>query len=128
MSKRKNRTTNSFKQDVFEINPNIEVMGEFNGVNNKVKCKCLVDGHIWEVRASHLLYDNSGCPQCFNNSKSEKLSLTHEEFITRLKQVNKDITVLGKYTGMLNKIKVKCNIDNYEWYANPNNILNNNTG
>lgn len=48
---------------------------------------------------------------------------THEEFLEELLNVNPDIEVLGHYKKAHEKILVRCKIHNYEYYAEPNNLL-----
>ena len=49
---------------------------------------------------------------------------THEEYVAELAIKNSTIEVVGKYSGANTKILHRCNIDGYEWYATPHNILN----
>lgn len=49
---------------------------------------------------------------------------THEEYVTEVNEVNPNIEVVGAYSGANTKILHRCNIDSYEWYATPHNILN----
>ena len=66
----RNKTTEEFKQEMKEINDNIEILGEYKGAMTKIKCKCKIDGHEWEVTPRDLL-KGIGCPKC-NESKGEK--------------------------------------------------------
>lgn len=51
-------------------------------------------------------------------------TLTHEEFVKRVKQNNKhDITILGTYINLRTKILVRCNIHNIECYICPSTLL-----
>ena len=52
-------------------NSDIEVLGQYKNNYTKIKCRCKIDGHIWEVRPSDLLIKDIGCPKC-NSSKGEK--------------------------------------------------------
>jgi hypothetical protein len=49
--------------------------------------------------------------------------LTNNEFIIRLKNINKNIDLLAPYVGIYTKILCKCNTCHHEWYATPNNLL-----
>lgn len=64
------RTSEEFKSEMHIINPNIEIVTDFKGVEKKVKCKCKIDGCIWYARPHDLLL-GTGCPQCYE-SKGEK--------------------------------------------------------
>lgn len=50
--------------------------------------------------------------------------VTHEMYVERLSKVNPNIEVVEEYKGYDTKIKHKCKIDGFEWYARPGNILN----
>lgn len=42
-------------------------------------------------------------------------SITHEEYKNRLAKINPNVTLLGRYTKMNERITVCCNICNHEW-------------
>ena len=96
----------------------IEILGTYINNSTKIKCRCRIDGYIWQVTPNALLSHNYGCPKCGGTKK-----LTHEEFITRLQQINPDIEVLGTYVNSSTKILCKCKIDGYEWEATPSSLL-----
>ncbi|WP_291631387.1 hypothetical protein [Clostridium sp.] len=122
------KTTEEFIQEMKEINNDIEILGEY--VNNKIpiKCKCKIDGYEWMAKPNNLLSSNSGCPKCYDNRRGNTLKLTHKEFISRIKEINDDIEILGKYKNSKTKIKVRCKKDGYTWEVTPNSLLNNKTG
>lgn len=64
------KTTKQFIDELFNINPYIKVLGEYQGNKNGIKCKCLIDGHIWYPSPNSLL-EGKGCPTC-KSSKGEK--------------------------------------------------------
>ena len=115
-----NKTTEEFKQEMKEINDNIEILGEYKGSKIKIKCKCKIDGYIWETTPNNLL-KGYGCPKCSGNIKNK----TTEYFINELKEINNNIEVLGEYKGSNKKIRVRCKIDGYEWETTPSVLLNN---
>ena len=114
----RNKTTEDFKQELKEINSDIEILGEYVNNKTKIKCKCKIDGYEWEATPNNLL-NNQGCPKCAGNVKNK----TTEYFINELKEVNDNIEVLGEYKDALTKIKVRCKIDGHEWEAVPNSLL-----
>ena len=113
----KYKTTEDFKQELKEINNNIEVLGEYINNRTKIKVKCKKDGYEWKVKPNDLL-NGHGCPKCSGNA-----SKTTEEFKQELKEINNNIEVLGEYIGNKTKVKCKCKIDGYEWEAVPNSLL-----
>lgn len=64
-------TTDDFKKKMKQINDNIEIIGEYTGSHNLIKCKCKLDGQIWESYACNLLNQSASCPFC-NQSLGEK--------------------------------------------------------
>lgn len=91
---------------------NIEILGEYQGSNIPIHCKCKLDGYEWFPKPNKLL-QNRGCPKCAGNIKS-----THEEFLNKFYKRNKNaenIEILGKYVNNYTKIKCKCKLDGYEW-------------
>lgn len=55
--------------------------------------------------------------------KNCKITIT-EEFIQRLKVINPQITIIGKYRGNSINIACKCKICGCEWEAKPYHLLN----
>ena len=100
----------------------IEILGTYIKTRTKVKCKCKIDGHEWETTPFSLLQGH-GCPKCGTKMNAQKQSITHEEFMKRLHQVNSNIQVLGTYKNNRTKIKCKCALCEYEWTSRPNDLL-----
>ena len=48
--------------------------------------------------------------------------ISHEEFVNDVKCINPNITIIGTYTGILNRIKCKCNTCGYIWEPIANNV------
>ena len=117
------KTTEQFIKELEEINPNIEVLGEYINANTKILCKCKIDNHIWETIPINLIHNNSGCPICGGNTRK-----TTEQFIKELEEINPNIEVLGEYINAQTKIKCRCRIDGYEWETKPNSLLSMNSG
>lgn len=113
------KTNDEFITQLKKINENIHPLENYINSKTKIRCKCLIDGYEWDARPDQLLQGH-GCPKC-----SGKIKKDHDEFVKELKKINPNITILGEYKNTHTKIKCKCNIDNYEWEAKPNSLLNN---
>lgn len=72
ISKAKNhtKTQEQFENDLYKQNPNIRIIGKYQGSHKLNKCKCLLDGYEWESYGANLLNGSAGCPLC-NNSIGE---------------------------------------------------------
>jgi hypothetical protein len=63
------RTNDQFKQELFEINPNIEPLSPYRGVSERVRCRCKVCEYEWNAGVSNLLSQKQGCPMCNRKHK-----------------------------------------------------------
>lgn len=68
----KRKSQEAFIKDVYNVNPNIEVIGEYKGAHKLVKCHCKIHDYEWESYASNLLNKSAGCPKC-NMSLGENM-------------------------------------------------------
>lgn len=113
---KKYKTKEDFVNELKTINNNIEIISDFKNISTKVLCKCLIDNNEWYALPYNLLL-GKGCPKCAGKNK------TTNDFIKEMKNINPNISILGKYVNATTKILCKCLIDGYEWYATPNNLL-----
>ena len=71
ISAKKTKSHEQFVNELFQINPNILVLGEYKSAFTKIKTKCNKCEHEWESMPCNLLA-GCGCPKCAT-SKGEKL-------------------------------------------------------
>ena len=114
----KKLTQDEVVQRIKNINPNIEIVGEYIHPKIRLKCRCLIDGYEWEAFSSNL-FKGSGCPKCAGNIKK-----TTEQYKQELKDKNIQVECLGKYVNTHIKILHRCLIHNVEWLVSPHDILN----
>lgn len=122
MAKKRSKTTEQFKKELYKINPNLEVVGKY--INNKtnIKVKCKLHNYIWEPKPNNLL-NGKGCPICGKERGIEKQTKSHTKFLEEVKEINPNIKVIGKYKGNKKPIKCKCTIDGTVFYPHPSNLL-----
>jgi hypothetical protein len=118
----RHKTTESFKKELFQINPNIVVLGEYIDATTAILCKCLIDGHEWYSTPNNLL-SGCGCPVCGKIAGAAKRTKTNEQFLYELSLVNSAITPLDPYVNAKEKIRVKCNVCGHVWYVEPDGLL-----
>lgn len=68
------KTQEQFIKDLAEVNPDIEVVGQYKNTHTKIRCRCKKDGFEWDAYPANLLNRSAGCYRC-NASLSEKLLL-----------------------------------------------------
>ena len=109
----KKYTLQEIKDLVFEINPNIKILStEYKGKHEHLNLKCKICNHGWITSAHALTHGKTGCPKC-----SGHLQLTQEDVVQRIFETNPNIEVIGEYTGIDDKLKMRCKICNNEWEA-----------
>lgn len=104
---RKKITHEEFINKVKEKNKrNITIIGEYCGTDEKIKAMCNNCGHIWDARPADLLR-NHGCMKCGKKKTRDKLSLSRNEFISRVNAINPNVTIIGQYVNLYTNITVK---------------------
>ena len=53
-----------YEKEIHEIYPEITLLSKYNGMHNKIKCKCNACGTIWNCWATNLIRGQAGCPTC----------------------------------------------------------------
>ena len=70
-AKQQFKTHEQFVADLFNVNPDIKILGKYERSNKKIKCQNTKCGHEWSATPSMLL-SGYGCPRCCS-SKGEKI-------------------------------------------------------
>ena len=68
------KTHEQFIQDLYSVNPNITVIGLYNGAKYKIEVECKKCGHVWEPEATSLLC-GYGCPGCTFSKGEERVKI-----------------------------------------------------
>lgn len=58
-----------------EINPTVELIGEYINNYTHTEFKCAICGNIWKTKPSHVLYNLTGCPKCCQSKGEKQISL-----------------------------------------------------
>ena len=119
------KTTDDFIKEMNVIDPNIEIIGNYNGSHKLVKCRCKIDGREWESYACNLLNRSAGCPECALKRVREIESLSIQEVQDRIHLLYEHIDVVGEYVNRNTPIECKCNAHDITFMANPRTLLYN---
>lgn len=112
------RTHEEYVKELNQINPNIEVLGIFSGVDKKIKHRCKIDGYEWNPIPANLLR-GSGCPKCEKVNKR-----TLNEFKSELYDFTKgEYEYVSGYKGYDTKCKIKHVPCGFEYEITPYGIL-----
>ena len=119
------RTTQSFKDEMKEINSNITIIGEYVNARTPILCKCNLDGTEWTSVPEVLTQGGVCCPKCRYEKASQTKTKTNEQFLIDLAKINPYIIPIDEYTDSYTKLKVKCKDCGTEWQAMPGKLLSN---
>ena len=117
------RTPESFREEVAQINPNIEVIGDYIKVHTKITFKCKICGNEWDAEPNSILH-GSGCPECGKIKCKQNRTKTLEQFLAELKEIHPSIKCLSKkYINTDTRLQFRCLDCGYIWETSPQSIL-----
>lgn len=104
------QTTELFKERIKNINPKIEILGEYKGTHIPIRVQCDVCGNIWNS-TPHNLIQGYGCRDCYLAGRY----ISNDDYINQIKEINPDILIIGNYKGANKPISCKCLKCGKEW-------------
>lgn len=118
----KKKTIKEYKQELANINPNIEVIEEYIDAKTPILHQCNIDGYVWKTSPNNVL-GGHGCPACARQKVGEKNSKSHNQYVKEIAIINPNIEVVEQYSGSHIPILHRCKIDGHEWKPTPDSIL-----
>lgn len=116
------KTHSQFLTELQKTNQDVEVLDKYINDGTKIKIRCKKCNNIWFATPNSLLQGH-GCRNCHFTNLAKKRTLSHNEFINRLKDVNPEVTILDAYSKSNEPIRAKCNKCGYEWTTKPSLLL-----
>lgn len=118
----KSMTHEEFVKRLFDIRPDIEVVGKYENANRRIEVKCKKCGFSWDgVPASMLAGD--GCRKCGAKKRGNKERRKQEDFENELKNLIPTVKVIGTYIGRHKPITVQCLKCETVWEPTPGSLL-----
>lgn len=121
------KTHESFVKELYQINPNIQVVGTYEFSYKHIKCLCKKCNCEWDATPNNLL-KGTQCPKCSKNSRTYYNQKSHNQFVNELNIINPNIEILSKYVKSKQKIECQCKICKYTWKATPNSLISSKSG
>ena len=111
------------------------LIGDYNPKNPRMKirhnvCKHPEGFYIWETNVRDFINDHRKCRYCSNYIDNGKIhfddpyNITKEDVVKRLQQLNLNVTLIGEYKSKNDKLHLRCNACNYEFYVIPHAVWN----
>ena len=66
------KTHDEYVEEVFKVNPDIMVIGQYVNARTPILHKCLLDGYEWGIAPTCVLRGN-GCPVCYESSGERQI-------------------------------------------------------
>ena len=102
-------------EDIKKVNSNIELCGNYTGINKKTDFKCLIHDKKFRSTPKHILRGQTGCKECIRIKNHNSGLKSNAQFISDLRQTNKYVDVIGNYINSTSPIKVKCKVCGEVW-------------
>ena len=113
------KNTEEYQQDLFNKNPNISVIEEYQLSNIPILHKCKICEFEWKTRPNTIL-TKPVCPQC---EKHKKLTTKKNNYINELQKKHPEITLVDTYVNTITPILHRCE-KGHEWKKTPREVLN----
>lgn len=117
------KTTEQFRAELHQKQPQITVVGDYTGANRKIQCLCNVHQCTFEATPTHLLGGKTGCSFCIREKLHNNNAYTAEGFRLKLAEVNPTVELLSGYYNRNTKVHVRCRECGFEWDAMPSALL-----
>ncbi|MCR5238234.1 MAG: hypothetical protein K6E34_13640 [Lachnospiraceae bacterium] len=121
------RTPERFCEEMKQLHPDIQVIGEYTKAVESVAVKCLNCGKEWSPKAYSLI-SGKGCPHCSakkgaKNNKGKTGQKDHNTFITQMQEKHPNVKVIGNYLSTHSDIECQCTICGHKWITKPYSLL-----
>lgn len=108
--------------DIINNDIPIEPLEEYVNGKTKIRHRCKICKHEWDVRPHNILSGN-GCPVCGIQKTKEANMKNHDKYAIELSNQNPTVEVIEQYKGSQKSIKHYCKIHNVEFYVRPSDAL-----
>lgn len=121
LSKMYKHTHEDFIQKLKDKNIYVNVISDYAGCHQNVRCKCNICNNDFDIIAGNLL--KHGCPICGIKRRTLIHTKSHETFEKELYAQNQNIEIIGKYINSKTPIECMCKICGNKWFAIPDGLL-----
>lgn len=115
-------TEDEVKQQLANNVPHIELVGEYSKKKDKTLFYCHKHDRTW-LSTLDVVVKSCGCPDCKKEAISAAGTMSHDEYVERLKIIHPDIEVVDQYQGGNIPLRHKCKKDGHIWKNKPVYIL-----
>lgn len=121
-SEKQRKTHEEFMMELFNINPNVTLMGKYTGAFQKINVRCNLCGNIWDSAASNLLYAK-GCPKCSMKLVASKIRKSPKQFEEEMNALHPELIFIDEYFDSSTKLLYVCTVCGETQYGSPPHLL-----
>ena len=114
------------EKNQFFTNGDIKLLSNYMGRHTAIPAHCNIHNYDWSV-LPHTLYEGRGCPHCSHSEVGKNQTMSHDEFVSRVFDINPELTVVGTYVNSGVKVKMQCK-NGHIWSPLPQKILHDHQG
>lgn len=118
----KKKTQEEYIEELKNKNPNVILLGDYDGYNNKTTHYCLLHNEKWEVKPASVLH-GAGCEKCRIERFKKTKTKTHMKYLKDIEKVNPYIIPIDNYIDAKTPIRHFCTLHSITWEIMPTNIL-----
>lgn len=101
------RRTNDVVRELSQINPNIELLSNYEDTKTKMRCHCKACQNEWDADYEHLIRRKQGCPKC-NGSNKPLVNLDTGEVFDSTTAAAKHLSLTPSAIGVACRNGTKC--------------------
>ena len=127
LSAARKKSHRQFVDELVFINPEIEVLGHYEGSAEPIKVRCRACHHVWSP-TPNMLQQKRGCPECSKKKRKLVRRWTPERFDDRLKDIHPSIVRLDEYENANTPTRFQCQKCNHIWTTRPSYLIHGSPG
>ena len=117
------KTHKQYVEELFEINSNIEVIGEYIDAKTKLLHYCIIHDEYFDASPTNMLQGKTGCCICANEKRRTAMAISKEEYEQKLHEISPHIDIICNYINMKTKTSYYCNKHKIAFETTPDNTL-----
>lgn len=109
---------------MLEINPDIQIIGDYVNTATKIKCRCKIHNIIFDETPGHLLQGEIGCKECAREKSHTSMTKSDQQYKKQVYSINHDVQILNNYDGANTIMYCVCKKCGGIWYPKAHSLLN----
>ena len=114
----KTKSEEQYIKDLAIKNPNVQLVGRYNGANTLTEHRCLIHDVIWDITPANAL-SGKGCKYCKSEKITNALRKSEDVYVAELSSKNPNIELSGLYLDEKTPVEHYCKTHNIFFDISP---------